>query len=118
MISKATAEHYIWGDHCEAWHLVKTPALSVIHERMPPGATEVRHAHTGARQFFFVLTGTATLEVAGRIVVLRPQQGLEIAPGEPHQMRNESDEPIEFLVISQPPSHGDRILVPRADEQA
>lgn len=117
MISKDSAEHYTWGDHCEAWHLVKTPELSVIHERMPPGSSEVRHAHNVARQFFFVLSGTATLEVAGRIERLGPQQGLEIAPGEPHQMRNESHEPLEFLVISQPPSHGDRVLAPR-DEPA
>ena len=113
MISKASAEHYTWGDHCDGWHLVKTPGLSVIHERMPPGAAEVRHAHNAARQFFFVLSGTATLEVAGRIEVLGPQQGLEITPGEPHQMRNESHAPLEFLVISQPPSHGDRVLAPR-----
>lgn len=112
MISKENAEHYTWGAHCDAWHLVKTPGLSVIHERMPPDAAEVRHAHNAARQFFFVLSGTVTLEVGGRIEALGPQQGLEIAPGEPHQMRNESNEPIEFLVISQPPSHGDRVLVP------
>lgn len=112
MISKDSAEHYTWGDHCDGWHLVKTPGLSVIHERMPPGAAEVRHMHNAARQFFFVLSGTATLEVAGRIEVLGPQQGLEIAPHEPHQMRNASHEPIEFLVISQPSSHGDRVLAP------
>jgi mannose-6-phosphate isomerase-like protein (cupin superfamily) len=116
MISKATAEHYTWGGGCDGWHLVKTPELSVIHERMPPGSAEVRHAHHAARQFFFALEGTATLEIAGRIVVLHPQQGLEVPPGVPHQMRNESDGPIEFLVISQPPSHGDRVLVPLVDE--
>jgi mannose-6-phosphate isomerase-like protein (cupin superfamily) len=115
MISKATAEHYTWGDGCDAWHLVKTPALSVIHERMPPGTAEVRHAHQAAHQFFFALEGTATLEIAGRRVVLHPQQGVEVPPGVPHQMRNESDTAIEFLVISQPPSHGDRVLVPSAD---
>jgi hypothetical protein len=28
--------------------------LSVIEERMPPGASEVRHFHTNAQQFFFI----------------------------------------------------------------
>jgi hypothetical protein len=35
-ISKHNAEHYIWGDNCDGWRLVKIPDLSVIHERMPP----------------------------------------------------------------------------------
>jgi mannose-6-phosphate isomerase-like protein (cupin superfamily) len=116
MISKATAEHYIWGADCDGWHLVKTPELSVIHERMPPGSTEVRHVHRVSRQFFFALEGIATIEIAGRLVVLQPQQGVEVPPGVPHQMRNESDAPIEFVVISQPPSHGDRVPAPAEDE--
>jgi mannose-6-phosphate isomerase-like protein (cupin superfamily) len=95
---------------------VQTPDLSVIHEHMPPGTVEVRHAHRAARQFFFALEGRATLEIAGHIVVLHPQQGVEVPPGVPHQMRNQSDAAIEFLVISQPPSHGDRILAPTEDE--
>lgn len=24
MISKETAEHYVWGEICDGWHLVKT----------------------------------------------------------------------------------------------
>lgn len=34
-ISKANAEHYLWGGDCDGWHLVKSQGLSVIHERMP-----------------------------------------------------------------------------------
>jgi hypothetical protein len=30
-ISKQNAEHYIWGDSCDDWHLVKSKELSVIH---------------------------------------------------------------------------------------
>jgi len=110
MISKANAEHYIWGQTCDGWHLIKSPALSVIHERMPPGTREVRHYHQQSRQFFFVLEGTATLEVDGERHTLHAQEGLEIPPQCPHQMLNESEDNLEFLVVSQPPSHGDRIL--------
>ena len=67
---------------------------------MPAGAAEVRHHHTKARQFFFVLAGTATLEIGGRREILRAHQGIEVAPNVPHQMFNESEEGIEFLVIS------------------
>jgi mannose-6-phosphate isomerase-like protein (cupin superfamily) len=109
VISKANAEHYSWGQNCDGWHLVRSDALSVIHERMPPGTSEVRHFHIIARQFFFVLSGTATLEVDGTDTVLHAHEGLEVAPGTPHQMFNRSDRDLEFLVVSQPPSHSDRV---------
>ncbi|MDQ0227667.1 cupin domain-containing protein [Metabacillus niabensis] len=109
-ISKQNAEHYTWGGICDGWHLVKNKELSVIHERMPVNTSEVRHFHNQARQFFFVLSGTATLEVNGERIILNPQEGVEIAPLTPHQMINDSNEDVEFLVISQPTSKGDRVL--------
>jgi mannose-6-phosphate isomerase-like protein (cupin superfamily) len=112
MISKDTAEHYRWGQGCDGWHLVKQPELSVIHERMPPGTAEVRHYHQRSRQFFFVLTGVATLELAGARQQVRAHQGVEVAPGVPHQIFNESNADVEFLVISQPTTRGDRIPTP------
>lgn len=111
LMSKETAEHYVWGKGCDGWHLVKTNELSVIHERMPAGTSEVRHFHRRARQFFFVLSGTATLEIAGVGTVLRTHEGVEVPAEVPHRMLNESDEALEFLVVSQPASHGDRVLV-------
>lgn len=110
MISKENAEHYAWGRGCDGWHLLKSAELSVIHERMPPGTSEVRHYHTRARQFFVVLSGTAMLELAGRREILREHEGIEVPPGVSHQMCNESEREIEFIIVSQPPSHGDRVL--------
>lgn len=110
-ISKHSAEHYIWGDNCDGWHLVKNNDLSVIHEKMPANTSEVRHYHQQSRQFFFVLSGTATIEIEGKEMVLHPQEGVEVPPLVPHQMFNKSNEEVEFLVISQPISKGDRIVV-------
>lgn len=110
-ISKQTAEHYKWGSDCDGWHLVKQGELSVIHERMPAGTCEVRHYHEKSRQFFFGLSGVATLEMAGELYKIAPQEGVEVAPGVPHQMRNDTDEEIEFLVISQPTTRGDRFNI-------
>jgi mannose-6-phosphate isomerase-like protein (cupin superfamily) len=106
--SRDTAPSYIWGPGCRGWHFVQTPELSIIHEQMPPGTQEVRHRHHVARQFFYVLTGVLVMECDGVRHLLKPGLGLEIAPMTPHQARNESSESIEFLVISQPASHGDR----------
>ncbi|HEY1015637.1 MAG TPA: cupin domain-containing protein [Herpetosiphonaceae bacterium] len=109
MRSKANAPHYVWGEQCDGWHLVRAEGLSVIQERMPPGTAEARHRHARARQFFFVLAGAAALEIDGRRHALAPGEGAEVPPGIPHQIFNEADRDLEFLVISQPPSHGDRL---------
>lgn len=99
-ISKQNAEHYLWGDNCDGWHLVKNKELSVIHERMPVNTTEVIHYHHQARQFFFILTGIATIQIDDEMITLHPQEGVEVPPFIKHQMRNESNQDVEFLVIS------------------
>jgi len=115
--SRSTAEHYVWGGSCDGWHLARAAALSVIEERMPPGAREARHRHAHARQFFYVLTGTLTMEVEGTTHVLPARTGIELAPGTAHQAINASLTDVEFLVVSTPPSHGDRIAANRDDER-
>lgn len=115
MISKENAEHYTWGDSCDGWHLVKTPRLSVIQEVMPGGKSEVRHFHRVSEQFFYVLSGTASLEVDDQHYLLTAGQGHHVPAGVPHQLRNEQLELLEFIVTSTPPSHGDRVAVAQAD---
>lgn len=109
-VSAASAEHYLWGEVCDGWRLVADEHLSVIEERMPPGATEQRHLHTEARQFFYVLQGELTMELEGRMHPLRQGQGIEVPPGAPHQAMNRSCSDTRFLVISAPPAQGDRTL--------
>jgi mannose-6-phosphate isomerase-like protein (cupin superfamily) len=111
-IATGNARHYVWGDACDGWHLLEDDDLSVIEERVPPGASEVRHLHHHARQFFYVLEGEATLEVSGTAHVLHRGEGLHVPPGAAHQLRNESAADIRFLVVSAPKSHGDRETVP------
>lgn len=113
IVSRQTAEHYKWGgphgEDCDGWHLVRTPNLSIIEELMPPGTSEVRHFHVHSRQFFYVLEGELTFEVEQHSFVLQAGEGLEVSPGQAHQVFNRSARPLRLLVTSQPPSHGDRI---------
>jgi mannose-6-phosphate isomerase-like protein (cupin superfamily) len=108
-ISRETAEHYRWGDDCDGWHLVKDANLTVIEEFIPSGAREVRHYHEKAQQFFYILSGEAMMEVEGRSTLLRAGSGIRIMPGARHQISNPSSTAVRLLVISQPPSRGDRI---------
>jgi mannose-6-phosphate isomerase-like protein (cupin superfamily) len=107
-VSRVNAEHYRWGHECDAWHLVKDPQLTVIEELMPPGAAEVRHYHKKAQQFFYILVGEAMMEVEGETVLVPAGSGIRIMPGVHHQIRNPSSSPLRLLVISHPPSHGDK----------
>jgi len=107
--STQLASPYDWGDGCHGWHLVRAAGLSVSEERMPPGTREVRHWHARAVQFFYVLAGTLTLEVEGVVHHLAPRTGIELPQGTAHQVTNDSAAPVEFLVVTMPPSRGDRI---------
>lgn len=104
----ANARHYVWGNGCDGWHLLEHDGLSVIEERVPPGAAESRHRHAHARQFFYVLVGEATIELEGAVHRLRAGEGLHVPPGQAHQVRNEGNMEIRLLVVSSPKSHGDR----------
>jgi len=115
--SRTTAEHYLWSGQCDGWHLVRDPQLSVIEERMPPATKEQRHRHSRARQFFYVLAGELTMEVEGKRHRLEARTGIEIPPGTAHQALNESETDVEFLVVSSPPSHGDRLAAPDGQGQ-
>lgn len=108
-IGRDSAEHYIWGERCDAWRLLQNDSLSVIEECMPPGTAEARHYHNIAQQFFYILSGTANMEIENRDLILKVGQGISIAAGSPHRIRNISNEPVRFLVISQPSIRGDRV---------
>lgn len=108
-IDRRTAPHYLWGNNCDGWHLVQNDELSIIEERMPPGTSEVRHYHQKSNQFFYVLKGNLQIEVEESEVTLSAGQSLHINAGQRHQVFNRSADDVEFLVVSNPPSHGDRI---------
>jgi len=110
-ISRETADHYTWGNQCDGWHLLRAAEVSVIEERMPPGASEVAHFHKNSRQFFFVLAGTLSILIDTVQHTLRPEHGIEIGPGLKHRVFNESESEVRFIVVSVPPSQGDRINV-------
>lgn len=107
-ISKENSEHYNWGDNCSGWHLVKSQKLSVIEESMPPLTLEQKHYHEKAQQFFRILKGTATFEIEDSIITVNEGDGIHIPPMTKHRIRNDQTEDLEFIVISEPTTRGDR----------
>jgi mannose-6-phosphate isomerase-like protein (cupin superfamily) len=110
-ISIENAEHYIWGEDCDGWHLLKRDDMSVIQERVPVGGSEVMHYHERARQFFYILEGEGTMSFEDHEVVLQKGQGLEITPLTKHQFKNTSQADVHFIVISVPSTRGDRVCL-------
>ncbi len=107
-VSRESAEHYLWGEVCHGWHLLNSEGLSVIEEQVPPGGSETLHYHELAHQFFYVLSGEATMELERQQIVIGTRQGLSIPPKVSHRLENRGTETLSFLVISSPRSHGDR----------
>lgn len=106
--SALTAEHYVWGAGCDGWRLVDRSDLSVIEERMPPGGTEQWHVHDKARQFFYLLSGSAEMRSAVGTVALHVGTGVEVPAGVAHQFANVGDVDARFVVVSAPSTRGDR----------
>ena len=109
VVSIENAEHYVWGEVCDGWHLLGRDDISILQERVPPGGMETMHYHAKARQFFYILEGDACLVLEDRVVDLRKGQGMEIPPLVKHQFQNRSNADVHFLVISIPTTKGDRI---------
>ena len=107
-----SAEHYVWGHACDGWRLLAREDLSVIEERVPAGAAEVRHVHDHARQFFYILAGRARLEFDDMTVEFGQGQGVHVAPGVAHRFVNAGSDDVTFLVVSAPSTRGDRRDLP------
>ncbi len=104
------SEHYVWGEKCDGWHLAKSKNLSVIQERVPFNCTEIRHYHERAEQFFYILSGVASFELDGVNYQISAHQGLHVPAHKAHQLSNQHEQDLVFIVVSTPPSHGDRVM--------
>lgn len=89
-------------------HLLKSIELSVIEELMPLTTKEVRHYHSISQQFFYILKGEATFDLEDQELKISKREGIHIKPNMKHRIRNDQDSELQFLVVSQPTTMGDR----------
>ena len=109
IVNKNNSKHYRWGNDSDGWHLLQSDSLSVIEENVPSGEMEERHIHNESQQFFYILSGVAHIEISGTVFEVNVGNGIHVPAGEPHQLMNKATKNLQFLVISQPKSHGDRV---------
>lgn len=111
IIDKQTAGHYLWGDNCDSWVLADTAGLSVKQESMPSSTREKLHFHNNAQQFFYILEGSATFYLNDIKTIVTKQKGILIEPMTKHYIANETNNELEFLIISQPTTNNDRTIL-------
>lgn len=109
--SKNNAEHYIWGNGCDCWILKDSGNLSVKQELMPSATAERLHFHHNAEQFFYILKGEAVFYINDEKFSVKAGESISILPKLKHYISNESDNDLEFLVISNPSTNNDRTEV-------
>src|SRR5690242_12405790 len=110
--SSKTVTPQPWGSQCLAWPFVEELELSIKEEQMPAGASDERHYHERAQQFFYMLDGTGTFELENQPPAeVKAREGIYIQAGVRHRIVNNTGADIRFLVVSQPSAAGDRINV-------
>lgn len=114
-VDRSSSEKIEWGTNCKSWVLLDEENLNIKSERVPPGETESRHIHQSTRQFFYVLSGEAKIEIDGEIHEILAGQGIEVPHNTPHEFMNKSDTYVDFLVISTADPTSDREHRPRED---
>lgn len=105
---RSTAGHYRWQQVCDGWRHCDTDSLSVIEERMPPGASETPHHHDHSAQVFFLLGGALDITLGADRHRLAPMQSLHVSPGQIHAVHAPGPQEAVFLVISSPTTRNDR----------
>ena len=111
IISKQNATVNRWGKSSEAYLLCTSEHLSVKHEVVPAGDSEVMHYHQSCLQCFFILRGNLQFIIDDEMFSLNENESITILPGSRHLVKNVSSQTAEFLVISHPAINSDRINV-------
>ena len=78
---------------------------------MPAGSKEKLHYHEKAQQFFYIVSDIATFEIYGLICSVGQNRGILIRPDVKHMILNNTDSDLEFIVVSEPNSHSDRVNI-------
>jgi mannose-6-phosphate isomerase-like protein (cupin superfamily) len=75
---------------------------SVAQVDIAPGKASIRHFHPKATESYYVLKGSAKIEIGNETAVLKPGQIVLIPPPQPHEIFNIGSADLVFLVICVP----------------
>ena len=75
---------------------------SVAHVVIPPGKSSFAHYHKESEETYYILKGTSSMRVNTKSFRLEPGQACLIKPSETHQIFNDGEDDLEFLVVCAP----------------
>ena len=90
--------------------LSNAPVLkqSLAEASLAPGVGTDRHYHRDSEEIYFILEGTAMMEINGATRAVVPGDAILISPGDWHQIHSTGSEELRFLCCCAPPySHDD-----------
>lgn len=96
-------------DHAEQKGIRQKNALKnvaggfeLLFSRMEPGGMGSMHSHAGYEHVLFVLRGKLRASTPDSQAELAEGELVYFAPGEPHEVRNGGEGPLEYLVLYVP----------------
>ena len=85
---------------------------SLAEARLPAGAATTRHYHPQAEEIYFILEGTALMEIDGETSDVGPGDAIAIPPGAAHKIMNTGTATLRFLCCCAPCyEHDDTVLL-------
>jgi mannose-6-phosphate isomerase-like protein (cupin superfamily) len=69
---------------------------------IPPGKASRKHYHPVAEESYFILTGTARMEMNGEVITLSSGDSVMIPPPQVHQISNAGEKDLVLLAICVP----------------
>jgi len=78
-------------------------AHSLAQIVIPPGKTSLKHYHPVAEESYYILSGSAQMELEGDARPLGPGDSVIILPGQVHRITNASDSNVVLLAVCVPP---------------
>jgi len=80
----------------------RTESHSVAHVAIAPGKSSLRHFHPEAEESYYILAGSARIEVGHETATLRPGHIVLIPPPLPHKIYNAGRSHLLLLVVCVP----------------
>ena len=69
---------------------------------IPPGKASLKHYHPVAEESYYILSGTARMEMDGEIAMLGPGDSVIILPNQVHQIVNAGPGDVTLLAVCVP----------------
>ena len=108
---------FITLDGSEIRELAGIPAgnsanQSLAQATVPPGASTEAHYHRASEEIYLFTAGAGRMKLGDDEEAVRAGDCVVIAPGTPHQLVNDGEEPLVLLCCCAPPySHEDTVIL-------